>query len=326
MNDITVTSDCNYIAAFLTMACPYRCSYCINEFESARRKWPTMSGDEWVTGLIRLAELDRETGPIPVTLQGGEPSFYPDFYHIINNLPERIHIDILTNLAFDVEKMIQRVDPARLRRSAPYASIRVSYHPGQTTVDELFEKTHRMIEAGFSIGIWGVLHPDQAEHIQDVQARAIAEGIDFRTKEFLGFADDKLYGRYKYPDACTMTDSRRVLCRTTELLIGSDGNIYRCHHDLYEQSSPLGHLLDPQFRMVAEFRPCDCYGHCNPCDIKVKTNRLQQFGHTSVEIIFDQEDSTLSNQEPAVQVAGAGANSSEIRAPIGLALEQGSPQ
>ena len=33
-----------------------------------------------------------------------------------------------------------------------------------------------------------------------------------------------------------------------------------------------------------KFRPCEVYGHCNPCDIKVKTNRFQVFGHTSVEI------------------------------------------
>ncbi|MBU4342850.1 MAG: hypothetical protein KKG21_02450, partial [Candidatus Omnitrophica bacterium] len=32
------------------------------------------------------------------------------------------------------------------------------------------------------------------------------------------------------------------------------------------------------------FRPCDWFGHCNPCDIKIKTNRRQVYGWTSVEI------------------------------------------
>ena len=36
-------------------------------------------------------------------------------------------------------------------------------------------------------------------------------------------------------------------------------------------------------------RPCDVYGHCNPCDIKVKTNRFQEFGHTSVQIEFPED-------------------------------------
>jgi pyruvate-formate lyase-activating enzyme len=286
MHDITITDDCNYIAAFLTMACPYRCPWCINEFSSPRGHEKIMSGRQWIAGLSRLANLEHLDGLVPVTLQGGEPSVHPDFYQIINGLPDRIRIDVLTNLWFDVEEMIRRVDPARLRRPAPYASIRVSYHPGQVDPEELFAKIHRMIEAGFSIGIWAVLHPDNHDHILEMQRRALSEGIDFRTKEFLGFADGKLYGRYKYPQACEMQRREKVMCRTTELLIGPSGAIYRCHHDLYAQAEPVGRLLDPAFHMTGKLRTCDNFGWCNPCDIKVKTNRLQQFGHTSVEIQF----------------------------------------
>ncbi|OPZ97537.1 MAG: Cyclic pyranopterin monophosphate synthase [Planctomycetes bacterium ADurb.Bin412] len=284
--EIVLRQECNYIAVFLTMACPYRCSYCINEHESPRKKEDILPGSEWVRGLSRLTNLERQEGAVPVTLQGGEPSVHPDFYEIINGLPERIPIDLLTNLSFDVERFIARVDPARLKRQAPYASIRVSYHPGQVAFEELLVKTHRLMEAGFSIGIYGVLHPDQQEHILAMQQRAVREGVDFRTKEFLGFARGRLYGQYKYEDACTLSHTRQVRCRTSELLIGAGGNVYRCHHDLYEQGEPIGHILDPGFEMMNEPRPCRWYGHCNPCDIKVKTNRLQQFGYTAVDIEF----------------------------------------
>lgn len=299
---ITVSKDCNYIAVFLTMACPYRCSYCINEFESSRKKESLMRADDWVQALNRLVNLERDTGPIPITMQGGEPSCHPDFYEIINRLDHRIPIDILTNLCFDVEDMILKVDPERLRRSAPYASIRVSYHPGQVEVDELFAKTQRLLEAGFSVGVYGVMHPDTAEHIRQVQRRARQEGLDFRTKEFLGYADGKLHGTYKYPGACACQFSKTVQCRTTELIIGPDGSIFRCHHDIYEHYPPVGHILDADYQMTNEFRPCHCFGHCNPCDVKVKTNRLQQFGHTSVEIRFPRE--SLPTREQLV-VSGA---------------------
>jgi len=294
---LRITEDCNYIAAFLTMACPYHCPYCINEFESPRQSEQRLTGKQWVEGLSRLADLQKEEGTVPGTHQGGEPTVHPDFYDILNLLPDRIRIDVLTNLWFDVEQMIRRVDPARLRRPAPYASIRVSYHPTEADPRELFDKVHRMIEAGFSIGIWAVLHPDNESHILEVQQQALGEGIDFRTKEFLGFANGKLYGQYKYPQACSMQIRREVLCRTTELLIGPSGNIYRCHHDLYAQSNPIGHVLDPAFQMTREFRSCDCFGHCNPCDIKIKTNRLQQFGHTSVEIRLSPTDSLRGELE-----------------------------
>lgn len=284
--EIQITDECNYIAAFLTMACPFRCSYCINEFESGRKRFQTMPVENWIQGLSRLANLNRPEGIVPITFQGGEPSAYPGFYDLINRLPERIRIDILTNLCFDVEEMITRVNPERLTREAPYASIRVSYHPDQVELEELLAKTHRLLKAGFSVGIWGLLHPEQAEKVLTAQQRAKNEGIDFRTKEFLGFYQDKLYGQYKFPQACSLETTRNVLCMTSELLIAPDGGIYRCHHDLYEQCEPIGRVLDGDFQMTGQYQPCDCYGFCNPCDVKVKTNRLQQFGHTSVSILF----------------------------------------
>ncbi|MBN1844263.1 MAG: radical SAM protein [Sedimentisphaerales bacterium] len=287
LGPLPINRDCNYIAAFLTFACCYRCSYCINSFESRpNRSGRIMPGPEWIAGLSRLKDLDQAAGTVPVTLQGGEPSLHPDFYEIINGLPPRIRIDLLTNLGFDVQEMIDRVDPQRLRRDAPYASIRVSYHPEQMDLTETLDKTHQLLEAGFSIGIWSVLHPDQEEHVRAAQERARREGIDFRLKEFLGFHRGKLHGHYRYPQACSLKETRRVECRTTELLIGPGGDIYRCHHDLYENMPPVGHLLDPAYRMRAGFLPCAAYGRCNPCDVKIKTNRLQQFGHTSVEIRF----------------------------------------
>ncbi len=43
--------------------------------------------------------------------------------------------------------------------------------------------------------------------------------------------------------------------------------------------------MDENFELEERFRECDVFGHCNPCDVKLKTNRFQEFGHTSVEII-----------------------------------------
>ena len=314
--EIRVTEDCNYIAAFLTLACPYRCEYCINSFEtperSARGDGRLLRGAEWARGLSRLTNLEREEGLVPVTLQGGEPSVHPDFYDVINALPERIRLDVLTNLAFDVEEMIARVRPERLRREAPYASIRVSYHPGQVPFEDLLAKVHRLQEAGFDVGIWAVEHPAVSEHVRAAQRRALGEGIDFRLKEFLGYYQGRLHGQYKYAGACALGRRRRVWCRTTELIVGPEGSVYRCHRCLYEGGEPIGHILDAAFRMDGAWRACDWYGHCNPCDVKVKTNRLQQFGHTAVEIRpwtgeQREEEPGRTGEKKTGSVAGAGA-------------------
>lgn len=280
MKEIKVPDEYNYVAAFLTLACNLECSYCINDFGLKENK-RHLTGEEWVEGLNRI-----ETGrdDLPLTLQGGEPTLHKDFIYIINNLKKELNIDLLTNLQFDADEFIDKVDPDRIKRDAPYASIRVSYHPEQMELMPLAEKTLKLQKAGYSIGIWGVLHPVQEDEILEAQKICADMGIDFRTKEFLGEYNGKLYGTIKYEGACDLKEKSTVMCKTTELIMGSCGSVYRCHSDLYEGRTPVGNIIDPDYDIEDIFRVCDDFGHCNPCDVKVKTNRFQEFGHTSVII------------------------------------------
>ena len=284
----------NYSAAFLTLGCNLNCSYCINWFDAKRRAGKLMSGRDWLRGLNRLVSRP----DLPVSLQGGEPSLHPDFYDIINGLRSDLNIDILTNLQFDVDEFMASVAPERVRRDAPYASIRVSYHPEVMDLIETKAKVLKMLERGYSVGIWAVRHPAQVDEIERARDECVKDGIDFRFKEFLGVHDGELFGQYKYPDAVsahetdaaegdeTAIEGKRVECRASELIIGPVGDVYRCHSDLYHDRRPVGHILDEAFTIEDAYRPCDAYGRCNPCDIKVKTDRFQQFGHTSVDIKF----------------------------------------
>lgn len=280
MRPIGLPARYNYIGAFLTFACNLRCPYCINEFGGPREAGRGMSGADWLRGLNRL----RSRADLPVTLQGGEPTLHPDFYEIVNGLRPDLPLDLLTNLQCDVEEFMRNVSPERIRRGAAYASIRVSYHPQTMPLDPLVDKVRRLQEKGYSVGIWAVEHPDDGEAIRAAGERCAEAGIDFRTKEFLGRHEGSLFGSYKYPEALEGQQDEPVMCRTSELLIGPHGHVFGCHSDLYAGRSPVGHIGDEAFEIEDVFRPCECFGLCNPCDVKVKTNRFQQFGHTSVEI------------------------------------------
>lgn len=282
MKPIIVPQSHNYIAAFLTFACNLKCSYCINHFEQGIITRKIISGKRWIEGLNRIVSRP----DLPLTLQGGEPSLHPDFIYIINHLRKDLNIDILTNLQFDIDEFMDKVDPARVKRDAPYASIRVSYHPETMDFEEVVKKIRHMLDRGYSVGIWSVTHPKYEKVIKSAQAKCRDLGIDFRVKEFLGEHEEKLHGTYKYEGACDKKFKKKVLCRTTELLMDSVGDVYRCHADLYAGVYSIGSVFDPEFQIDNKFRECDHFGHCNPCDVKVKTNRFQQFGHTSVEIKF----------------------------------------
>lgn len=279
---VAVPGEMNYIAAFLTFACPMSCSYCINNYENKILQKDLMDGERWVWGLNRLGLRHN----LPVTLQGGEPTLHKDFYYIIENLRPDIEIDILTNLQFDLDKFIDRVDPKRINRDDKLQSIRASYHPEGMDIDETIEKILRLWGAGFNVGLGGVLHPKQEEQMLVASRKAKEAGIFFFTKEFLGFHDGRLYGTYRYPDAVKCEMKKNVQCRTTEVLIGPLGEIYKCTRDVYTDNEPIAHLLDPDLKI--DYKHCFCrnFGYCNPCDIKVKTNRFLEYGHTSVDIKF----------------------------------------
>jgi sulfatase maturation enzyme AslB (radical SAM superfamily) len=281
LKEIRLPQRYNYIACFLTLDCNLNCDYCINSFGvSSRLKRKIMPGERWIEALNRMV-CPKD---LPITLQGGEPGLHPDFIWIIKNIKENLNIDILTNLCFDVDKFIAEINPNRLRRDALYPSIRVSYHSPYMDLNELIKKVLKMQRAGFSVGIFSILHPKFKQEVLEAEEKCHNLGIDFRTKEFLGEFNGQLYGTYLYPDAIGNGKRKRCLCRTSELIIAPDTNIHRCHHDLYKDFSSIGNLLDRNFEIEDIFRECNQFGDCNPCDIKIKTNRFQVHGHTSVEI------------------------------------------
>lgn len=288
LSPITPKEHHNYVAFFLTLSCNLKCAYCINLHDNPTRNAQSgrrnLSAADWIAAANRLTLR----ADLPLTLQGGEPTLYPDFYRFVNEVKPEIKMDLMTNLMFDVEAFIRNVPVSRFTREAPYASIRVSYHPGQNDADDLVKKTFRLQDAGFRVGLYGIEHPDPAinGHIKEVQKRCQSLGLDFRTKEFLGKHDDVMYGTFKY-DGCVSGDVlKQCECRTTEIIVDPSGNVFKCHSDLYRARAPFAHILDADFseEAIDAFRPCEFYGDCNPCDVKVKTNRFQIFGHTSVEI------------------------------------------
>lgn len=286
MKPITFPKEYNYCAVFLTLGCQLKCSYCINIMDYKRsdlaHKRRAMTADDWIAGLNRIEATDE----LPLSLQGGEPTSHPDFYKIIAGVNRPM--DLLTNVQFNIREFKENVPITKFKRNAPYASIRISYHPEQMRLDDTVARVLALKNSGYQVGVWMVEVPDQMKHFTEAKYAFQKEGIDFRSKELLGEYKGVVYGHLKYPNSVgeAPENFKTVMCRTTELLIAPDGSIHRCHSDIYNlRPSPLGHLLDEEFSLDRTFRTCDVYGDCSGCDVKVKTNRFQQHGHTSVEIM-----------------------------------------
>ena len=298
--DINLPLETRAIMAFLTMRCNLDCSYCLNasSLEDFNRKsYPEISGEQWVKGLNRI-QIQSE---IPVTFTGGEPFLHPDFIYIINNIKSEINIDFITNLQWgkkSLERFMQNVRPERLSRNASYPSIRVSYHPEQMgPVDSLLENVKKLQDEGYNIGIESVMWPtnDQLTKIARMVINCRNAGVRFRPKAPVGkfkVIDSEgrdfsvIYGDFPYPNSSFQEKTGECLCRMPELLIGPNGNTYRCHHFLYSQKEPTGNILDSHFKYDASFKSCDEYGKCEPCDVKDRSGNMAEgpSGKISTEI------------------------------------------
>lgn len=287
MKLISIPYRYNYIECYLTLRCPLNCPYCINAQSPLTRKRNELTAEQWLDGLNRMdvaAFGPRET-PLPITIGGGEPTTHPGFYEIINGLRKDLRVDLLTNCTFDVREFADKIPPYRLSCSSDlaYKAIRVSYHPATMDPDQLVHKVKFLQGAGFSIGIFGVSHPENMKANVEMAEIARKAGVYFFIKDFLGRYRDRLFGFYAYPAALDGAD-KPCECRTKELLMGPDGSVYRCHRDLYAGESAVGSITDPAFDVSDQWLTCTHYGTCNPCDVKSKLNRYMDMGNCSVEI------------------------------------------
>jgi len=290
LSPVKVPLDTDYLGIYLTNRCFLSCPYCITNYNEQfinQKMFEELEPQQWIEGLNRL-----ELPPgIPLTFQGGEPFIYKGIWEILDNI--RHKVDILTALPpqVTVENFKKLRSMEWHKRESPYPTIRVSFHKGQNDYKELIARIKELKKAvGLNMGLYHIDHPGYPDFIAEIQEYALANGVEFRIKEFLGKWNGKDFLGYKYPDSCEgKVMQKHVLCKNTVFPIGPDGAIYRCHSDLYAKRKDLilGNLLDPNLKLENVYRDCAFYGTCIPCDVKVKTNHLQQFGYTSVDIIFD---------------------------------------
>ncbi len=289
---VVVPLDTDYIGIYLTNRCFLSCSYCITNYNEQfinQKEFRELEPQEWIEALNRL-ELPEGT---PLTFQGGEPFIYKGVWEILNNI--RHKVDILTALPpqVTVERFKELRNLDWHKRASPYPTIRVSFHKDQNDYKKLVPRIKELKETlGLNIGLYHIDHPGYPDLIAEIREYAAKHGVEFRTKAYLGFFGGKLYGGYKYDDACVGKITRKhVRCKNTVFPIAPDGLIYRCHSDLYgrRRNLALGQITDPNLKLEHKHRDCASYGTCIPCDIKVKTNHLQANGYTSVDILFDEE-------------------------------------
>ncbi len=268
-----------YWAAFLTFGCTGNCDYCIqhvckDEFMQAKIDYERgrLDGGDWVSYYNNL----QKWGGQRLGIIGGEPTLHPDFFMIVNGI-QGYYKTVTTNLTSNVIEQFptQIVDKANVR-------INTSFHPEIIDVDNFASRIHFLRDHGFNVDQIAMVHHPGVD-FRKYHNEFLKRGITLTPQTYLGIRDGEMfpndettvapnYGEtginnmdlYQAGFSCQQKQS--MLCHSGRFLVAPDGGIYRCHYQLYSRRDKQGDVFGFQFPVDQDFRLCNDFGFCNPCD------------------------------------------------------------
>jgi MoaA/NifB/PqqE/SkfB family radical SAM enzyme len=263
-----------YLAYFLEFLCNFRCNYCI-QGKIERNEYDRIDVG-LVADYLRSRARPKERF---LAIIGGEVTINPHFKFLIESLCNDFYITVTTNLGsrlyYKFDEFLEWAGTYKIRWNT-------SYHPGFMDVDLYIKRVKAMKKAGLEVGqVTSVKGPQLP---MEDRRRLESADIDFEYQTFFGL-DDKTgellpkscehpdFDYERYRKMCCRQYRKTCTCKTSTRngharhLIAPDGKIYNCHHLLYAQKHPLGHISDGWPANLLEPIRCKEYGYCNACDI-----------------------------------------------------------
>jgi len=253
----------------LTRSCNFDCSWC-NQRQSLDKPMVNMSdskrvvvanqrrsGAEWIAG---LSGFPARRAYVKVIFSGGEPSQHPDFFDIVTQVKGFRSKTIVTNLSFDVQRLIQAC-----ARTGSKVIVQPSFHFTGAEFDPYLEKLTLLRRAGLLsnfIPVSIVDLPDRPEP-KAFWRRFHAHGFAASLYRFEGYYKGRFY--YASQEGFGgIGPARQVRCASCYQCVRPNGDLVYCTTDTYStERAPLANLCDQRYGPVPESLLCDRYGRCH---------------------------------------------------------------
>jgi aryl-alcohol dehydrogenase-like predicted oxidoreductase/MoaA/NifB/PqqE/SkfB family radical SAM enzyme len=266
----------------INYVCNYRCPYCFYY-----GSWHKFSGDnngftvgEWIDAWQRVY---KKFGSVAIEITGGEPFLYPGFDTLLASLLQKHHVQITTNLSYDLRllsQLLNSVDCSRL-------NLILSFHPTFAPLGSFLEKARLLKEKKVAAVVNYVAYPTQFRQIDYFKNSFEKEGFCFLAVPFRGE-----YGGITYPEGYSAEEkqhlqklavdlkvsekdarethrewldsqlvhkeSRGRMCRAGQVYahIDSKGLLYRCNSSVLLKDSSIGDFFDEDFKLLTAAEPC----------------------------------------------------------------------
>ena len=264
MNSISKVLDVS-----LTRSCNYNCSWCNQRYDLTGPMHDMKdnprhminntlrSGKEWIGGLNanpRKGEYDK------LIFSGGEPSLHPDFFDIVANVKGYKSKLVVTNLSFDVNRLISACQAADSR-----VIIQPSFHFEFASFPSFIEKMrildrYRMLNHFIPASIVDL--PDRKEPLE-LRKRFKKEGFTISVYRFEGYYK----GKFIYADVegfGALGNKRSVYCSSSCHYVCPNGDVVFCATDTYNNGvKAYGNICDRLYKEIEIRKICENYGACH---------------------------------------------------------------
>ncbi|NLB35012.1 MAG: hypothetical protein GX817_04235, partial [Elusimicrobia bacterium] len=212
-------------------------------------------------------------GESHIMMTGGEPSLYPNFIEMVDELSKFHTVKVTSQLSGDFYTFAKKINPERV-------VLDMNFHPFEAKLEPFIRKVLTLKKAGFSGGVCYLAYPPQMDKMKYYEEK-------FREND-IGFALAAYWGKYNgvtYPDGYTEEERELIapyigdidrikyhlegvktmgkLCRAGYCYasVKGDGTVTRCGPLSHK---PIGNLFDDDFKLHDEPMPCEA--EVCPCD------------------------------------------------------------
>lgn len=270
--------------------CNYKCIYCwlTKPHEPSAKDNHSYPG---INNLVNIwSNIYKKYGRTHIHISGGEPSIYPSFFELLNELSSMHCLEFDTNLSFQPSAII-----GKTRKDA--IKINASFHSEFADFNSFFSKVLQLRDHGFKIGISYVGYPPFLEKMREYKDTCEKHNIEFTIQAFRGDLNDKDYPsgytdlEKKLIGICAEGATERILkyhteerdkkerklCRMGQMYakIYPNGDVYRCC--IPESDNKIGNIFVDGFKLLDE--PVYCERVPCPCWRAMIVNKEDEWAH-----------------------------------------------
>jgi hypothetical protein len=272
--------------------CNYRCPYCITGTDhAARADWDP---EPYLAIVKSIGQLDAFIETVELGV-GGEPLTSAELLEGAGTLarsPNVGTVNLVTNLFASAAKL--RAWLGQL--PAEKIGLACTYHPSHAgDLGAFLDKVAALSELGVAVIPGCVAYPPNLRLVADMKQRCDQLGLPLFVNAFFGEYDGSTYPRgytdsdraflkplvysehdYEYLFVPRRTKGEPCGAGAAAVMVGPQGDCFRCTHEYNHGLAPLGNLLhDGGLRLLDGYRPCPA-DHCFCTAETTNTERFEE--------------------------------------------------